>query len=279
MVASSTATLLCLAAGYAALGFDSERLGMGLQPLRDLQALLLTIFLMAVFYAGPITTFCLYVYHSQYHRISADGHTSLRDTPISIHTILTAIIEQYLEAMSSLILFRNLLFAPITEEIAFRALMVPFLLYSYPNPHPDHTPLLQHSDTDPTHVALLCPLMFTVAHVHHLYEKLRNGTPLGAALAGTLLQVSYTGVFGFIATLLLMRTGRLLSPITSHVICNAMGLPNAGFMLPAGHGNEYSFLYARRWPLLALHAAGLIVFALLLFPLTHTLAAKSILWR
>jgi prenyl protein peptidase len=103
--------------------------------------------------------------------------------------------------------------------------------------------------------------------------------PIITALLMTLLQVSYTTVFGCMATILLMRTGNLLSPTLSHVICNIIGLPDFGFMYKPGiHGTTYSFVYAYRHVLLVLHISGLVFFALLLFPLTAITASSSPLW-
>ena len=104
--------------------------------------------------------------------------------------------------------------------------------------------------------------------------------PLAAAVLSTLIQVSYTSIFGCIATILLLRTGSLLSPIVSHMICNSVGLPNMGFMQPPGpEGNEYSFMYKYRYGLCILHALGLLVFSVLLFPMTEYLSWKSVLWN
>ena len=37
-------------------------------------------------------------------------------------------------------------------------------------------------------------------------------------MVGTVIQATYTSVFGIIAALLFMRTGNILAPITSHII-------------------------------------------------------------
>ena len=100
------------------------------------------------------------------------------------------------------------------------------------------------------------------------------------AVLSTLIQVSYTSIFGCIATILLLRTGSLFSPIASHMICNFIGLPNMGFLQPPGlDGNEYSILYKYRVVLCALHLLGLVVFSILLFPMTESLSSQSILWN
>lgn len=128
-------------------------------------------------------------------------------------------------------------------------------------------------------VVFLCPVVFTLAHVHHVYERRRQGMALSAAALATLVQASYTSVFGAVATLLLTRTGSLVAPVLAHVVCNAIGLPHLGFMAePGPDGSEYSFMHAHRHALLALHLLGLVAFACALFPLTERLALHSPLW-
>lgn len=72
------------------------------------------------------------------------------------------LLDRLQEQYDVLIVIRNLVFAPISEEIAFRALMVPFLLSEFHGHSSCHK-----------FVILGCPLMFTLAHTHHLYERIR----------------------------------------------------------------------------------------------------------
>jgi len=228
---------------------------------------------------------------------------------------------------------RNLVLAPITEEIVFRALMIPPLASAwYFNYDPTAllpavgtlTPLGPARDLSrlpspltlsPWQVLLSCPAFFALAHLHHLYEKLRRGEGLVAACLGTLAQATYTSAFGVVAGLLFMRTGTVLAPIVSHVICNFSGLPDVGFVAapPAaalrlsdpfgfldatpggdvaagtkrgsgGGGNggmrsEYSALHGYRHVLLALHAAGLLIFAAAVGPMTAHDADTSLYWN
>jgi prenyl protein peptidase len=148
--------------------------------------------------------------------------------------------------------------------------MVPFLQISFES----------HNDKANWYVIVVCPLMFMLAHVHHLYEKLRNGIPLISAVLSTLVQSVYTSIFGCVATILLMRTGNILSPILSHMVCNTIGLPNIGFMFAPGSqlANEYSFMHGAKYLHLLLHITGLFIFGVLLFPLTAKTALDSPLW-
>ena len=149
-----------------------------------------------------------------------------------------------------MVVARNLVIAPITEEVVFRALMIPPLAsawyFNYApaallpvvrtltplGPARDAAQLPSPLTLSPWQVLLFCPGFFALAHVHHLYEKIRRGEGIAAACVGTLAQATYTSAFGVVAGLLFMRTGTVLAPVVSHVICNFSGLPDLGFLAP-----------------------------------------------
>lgn len=70
-------------------------------------------------------------------------------------------------------------------------------------------------------------MVFGVAHLHHFYEfrVTHPHIPLTAAIARSILQFSYTYLFGIYATFIFLRTGSLLAVILVHAFCNSMGLP------------------------------------------------------
>lgn len=75
------------------------------------------------------------------------------------------------------------------------------------------------------------------------------------------MQFAYTTVFGWYASLLLLRTGHLAAPVAAHALCNGLGLPR--FAAAAR--------YPRRWQRAAAAAAfvgGVAGFVALLRPLT-----------
>lgn len=76
-------------------------------------------------------------------------------------------------------------------------------------------------------IIFFSPLVFGLAHLHHFYEfrVTHPQTPLVAAIARSILQLSYTTVFGAYATFIFLRTGSLLSVVAVHTLCNSMGLP------------------------------------------------------
>jgi prenyl protein peptidase len=163
-----------------------------------------------------------------------------------------------------LFLFRNLLFAPFTEELVFRSVIVLSLYLSY---HSD----VSSSTTVPVSslsLAAESTLFFGIAHIHHCYEKIRNGENVSRALISTFIQFLYTSIFGIIAALFLIRTGNLWSAVLSHMVCNLNGLPDLGFF--SSKNNQYSIFYSYRYLICILYLSGLIAFGFLLFPFTNS---------
>lgn len=176
--------------------------------------------------------------------------------------------RQY-STVSNIVIFRNLVYAPISEEIVFRSLMIHALLSA--------KLLHEDSESNSYDICIYSIMWFGFAHIHHFYDKVFNiKIPLASAIGSTLLQLAYTSFFAYIASILLLRTGNILSPITSHVICNFVGLPDVGFL--EARGNSLSFLYSYKYILVAVHGAGLILFFILLYPMTQEMAEISPLW-
>ena len=136
---------------------------------------------------------------------------------------------------------RNLVAAPLTEELVFRGCLLPHLLLR---------------GLAPPAAAWLAPALFGAAHLHHAHRLVaREGWPARRALAAATFQAAYTTVFGAYASLLLLRTGHLAAPILAHALCNLLGLPPVGRL-------------ARRPALAAATVGGVAAFAALLRPLT-----------
>ncbi|EGR44294.1 CaaX-protease [Trichoderma reesei QM6a] len=108
--------------------------------------------------------------------------------------------------------WRNLVAGPVTEECLFRSAAIPLLLVA---------------GSSLSRIILLSPVVFGLAHLHHFYEfrVTHPQTPLVAAIARSVLQFSYTSVFGAYANFLFLRTGSLLAVVVVHAFCNSMGLP------------------------------------------------------
>ena len=140
---------------------------------------------------------------------------------------------------------RNLVAAPLTEELIFRGGLLSFLLAR---------------GLAPGAAAALSPLAFGAAHLHHLHNLVAwEGWPLRRALPAVLFQAAYTTAFGWYAAYLLLRTGSLASPVIVHAFCNFMGFP-AFAAIPR---------YPRPLRVALAFALGIAGFALLLRPLTE----------
>ncbi|UNI16252.1 CAAX prenyl protease [Purpureocillium takamizusanense] len=108
--------------------------------------------------------------------------------------------------------WRNMVAGPVTEECLFRSAAVPLLLLA---------------GSDMSSIIFLSPVVFGLAHVHHFYEfrVTHPETPLAVAVARSVLQFSYTSIFGAYATFIYLRTGSLLAAVAVHALCNSIGLP------------------------------------------------------
>lgn len=116
------------------------------------------------------------------------------------------------ETFSSWTGWRNLVAGPVTEEIVFRSLLVPLHLMAH---------------VSPRKIVFTTPLYFGIAHIHHLYEfRLTHPeVPALPAVIRTVIQFTYTSLFGFFATFVYLRTGSVYTAIAAHMFCNWMGLP------------------------------------------------------
>jgi prenyl protein peptidase len=145
---------------------------------------------------------------------------------------------------------RDLVFAPLFEEIVFRGCVCTLLLgsgWSFG-------------------VVVLCsPLLFGLAHMHHVLYKVRVlHMPLKRALLQLMGVLAYTSLFGMFASFCYLRTGHLIAAILPHMFCNMMGAPT-----DLGWWHDKSdALHGIRWFLLGAFFAGITLFTMLLYPLT-----------
>ncbi|KAJ8405381.1 hypothetical protein AAFF_G00318540 [Aldrovandia affinis] len=139
---------------------------------------------------------------------------------------------------------RNQVVAPLTEELVFRASMLPMLVPC----------------AGPTAAIFTCPLFFGVAHFHHVIEllRLRQGT-VSAIFLSAVFQFSYTAVFGVYTAFIFIRTGHLLGPVLCHSFCNFMGFPALSTAVE----------HPQRLTLLSFYLLGVLLFLLILFPITN----------
>lgn len=147
--------------------------------------------------------------------------------------------------LTNLIFWRNYIVAPFTEEFTFRACMLPILLGRYSTKN----------------VVLFSPMLFGIAHFHHMIERVRSGQSLQSAFLISSFQFTYTTIFGVYSAHLYVQTGHLAACVVVHAFCNFMGFPDFGEVL---HQPQTS----RRLAYSAVYVMGLVAFCFLLTPLT-----------
>ncbi|XP_072345474.1 CAAX prenyl protease 2 isoform X2 [Scyliorhinus torazame] len=98
----------------------------------------------------------------------------------------------WVQCLADMRWMRNQVVAPLTEELVFRACMLPMLVPC----------------TGLGRAIVTCPLFF-----------------------GVVFQFSYTAVFGAYTAFIFIRTGHLIGPVLCHSFCNYMGFPAIGAAL------------------------------------------------
>lgn len=143
--------------------------------------------LTAVLFAGPLFE----------HLVADGGFFTLR--------------KDVAHAFSSWVGIRNFIAGPFTEELVFRSCIIPLHFFAA-------FPIGQ--------IILTTPLYFGLAHIHHVYERsiARPGHLLEACIV-SLVQFTYTTIFGWFAAYLFFKTGSVWCCVAVHTFCNAMGLP------------------------------------------------------
>lgn len=195
------------------------------------QAVVFPLSLTSLMYAGSLLLKTLLLMESRRENANRGGEG------ISLQKFLASIVS----VASNVLAWRNYVVAPITEELVFRACMIPLLLCGGLKPYT---------------VIRLCPIFFSLAHLNHLMEfySKKNYSWMKTSLAVG-LQLGYTVIFGSYASFLLIRTGHLLAPLVAHTFCNFMGLP---------------VLFSRRNGMVSVaFLAGMAGFVWLLFPMTR----------
>ncbi|KAK7103769.1 hypothetical protein V1264_018604 [Littorina saxatilis] len=118
--------------------------------------------------------------------------------PLYLH-YMDGVFRLYLEprywsnSIRNYVWVRNHIVAPFSEELIFRATMLPFLVPAF----------------GVGWSIFLCPLFFGVAHFHHMIERvIRGQAEVADALKQTVFQICYTTVFGAYSAFLFTRTGK-----------------------------------------------------------------------
>ncbi|XP_047033863.1 CAAX prenyl protease 2 [Helicoverpa zea] len=151
----------------------------------------------------------------------------------------------WLASWQDLVWVRNHFMAPLSEEWVFRACMVPLLLQC----------------VEPMTAVFVGPLLFGIAHFHHMYEQIKAGFIFKTALLVSSFQFTYTTLFGAYSAFLFLRTGHFVSPLIAHMFCNHMGFPNFNEIL--------EFPPMQRVVIIFNFILGLSLWCFLLLPLTN----------
>ena len=211
------------------------------------------LLLAMLLFLGPLAEAALdLVWERNHYWSSARGAWLPRPAPLSWSAVLQStelatLAVPSVPAQARLIAWRNFVVGPLTEEVVFRSAICALLL---------------GAGASTGDVVLHAPLYFGVAHAHHAWEKVREGMSLKHAVMGTVLQMSYTSLFGFFVTFVFVRTAHLLPLVLVHAFCNVMGLPPLSFM-HKGHPQ-----HRHRLVLGVVYLFGIGAFVLGLYPLT-----------
>ncbi len=110
---------------------------------------------------------------------------------------------------------------PLAEEWVFRCCMCPVLLAG---------------GWGQSAVIFGTPLLFGLAHVHHLINLVRQqGMTVQQGAVKVIFQLAYTTLFGIYASFVLIRTGQLNAVFLAHAFCNVMEVPQLGWLLNPQH--------------------------------------------
>ncbi|MBA0660673.1 hypothetical protein Goklo_012650, partial [Gossypium klotzschianum] len=207
------------------------------------QAMVFPLFLTSLMYAGSLMLKSMLLVNKWKEHRHQEGEPLLG----CIKSTLLSLPGQMSSVASNVLFWRNFIVAPVTEELVFRACMIPLLLCGGFKAY---------------NAIFLCPTFFSLAHLNHMMEiySRHNYSLLKASLvvetlvglklltpcfrnknvvlclldANTLLllvtcflglQLGYTVVFGSYASFLFIRTGNIVAPLVAHAFCNYMGLP------------------------------------------------------
>ncbi|KAJ6450107.1 hypothetical protein C8R45DRAFT_849261, partial [Mycena sanguinolenta] len=171
----------------------------------------------------------------------------------------------FFEMFTTWVGFRNYIWGPLTEEIVFRA----YVLAVYAMGGAGRWKMIAFA-----------PLVFGLAHVHHAWDtynrlgRTQDALRRAALLTGILsispvFQTAYTTLLGAHTSYLFLRTSSLIPPLTAHVFCNIMGVPQIQ--------SEMRRFPAQKQTIIAVYITGIALFAYTLVPWTET--PGSLYWR
>ncbi|KAG7886282.1 hypothetical protein KL925_002824 [Ogataea polymorpha] len=123
------------------------------------------------------------------------------------------VIYRDLKSLELLHFMRNIVIAPITEELTYTASILglygPFL----------------HSPTA-SKIIYLSPLLFGLAHITHSYDCWRHDkVPMATIFASFVFRTLYTTFFGILTNLIFVNSRSVWTCVAAHCWCNFMTFP------------------------------------------------------
>ncbi|XP_068663206.1 CAAX prenyl protease 2 isoform X2 [Aristolochia californica] len=141
------------------------------------QAVVIPVFLTSLLYSGSFVSKLLYLVG-----------TWKQDKFVRI--TLQSVLNSFHSNVANVMAWRNYIVAPLTEELVFRACMIPLLLCGGFKTY---------------HIIFLSPIFFSLAHLNHF------------------LELYCVQSYSFFKAAVIV--GNLFAPIVAHMFCNVMGLP------------------------------------------------------
>jgi len=218
-------------------------------------------------YLGPLSALLMKANLLRTHQIrGGQARKRERNKEISytaaLYSVFFGDLSRMFNQSERWVAIRNLVVAPVSEELVFRGCMVPVLLATGLNA---------------VAVAWIAPLFFGTAHAHHAVLRLREGMKPIMVILLTTFQFAYTSLFGAYCAHAFIRTGSIMAVIGAHFFCNVMGLPDFGFLNQAG--SFLSCLYPSRKIIILMYVLGLALFIIgfssnTLFPRVNILSVS-----
>ena len=170
-----------------------------------------------ILYLGPMITFFLR-HRSLYILRSHRGFSSKQSYG---NILFKTMVSPSISSSMSWINFRNLIIAPLAEEVTFRSCIVTPFLY---------TEAYYNKAISLSTICWCTPLFFGFAHLHHVLRRLQEGQDSVKIIIFTSsFQFIYTTIFGAYASFCYIKTRSLFGVVILHSFCNYMGLPSVGF--------------------------------------------------
>ncbi|KAJ7162813.1 hypothetical protein C8R46DRAFT_1101591 [Mycena filopes] len=114
------------------------------------------------------------------------------------------------------------------------------------------------------------PLVFGLAHAHHERDTYNRYGRTRDALKRAILTTAYTTLFGAHTSYLFLRTSSLIPPLTAHIFCNIMGLPQIQY--------EMRRFPAQKRVIIAVYLLGIALFTYTLKPWTAPAGGQGLYW-